>query len=122
MFDLAFLLMVSFIYATLTMTNLSGVDIVLPSGKGEQQPAASVIIAVAADNTITVDGGDPASVEEAVLVASTRAKNRKTGVVVEGDRAAGLGTAVEILAGLRSAGVERVSFLVENKRNEQPEN
>lgn len=118
MFDLAFLLMVSFIYATMTMTNLKGVDIVLPAGDGQVQSPAGVIIAIAADNTITVDGGEPLDLDDAVAVASARARDRNAGVIVEGDRRADLEAAIGILSGLRNAGIEKVSFLVRKSGNE----
>jgi biopolymer transport protein ExbD len=109
--DVIFLLLVFFIYAMVTMTVQRGVRVVLPSASGDAAPRSSFQITLTATNSLVVDDR-VVTLEQAVAQAVLAAGPTGT-VVVSGDRAAGLGPAVELVARLRERGVKGVSFLVQ---------
>ena len=110
--DVVFLLLVFFIYAMLSMTVFRGLELNLPRTEGSIQRNAIVVI-LDRENRLSAGG----SVLEAdQIVAWAMAEHRRTGlpVLIRGDREADLGIALELLAALREAGLEAVSFQVEN--------
>lgn len=110
--DVIFLLLSSFIYATLSLTAFTGLRVNLPRGAGVQETARSVVISIAADSSISM-GGETVSMEEAVARATAALKaTPDSPVLVSGDRSADLGVAVELLSALRKAEVTAVSFQV----------
>jgi biopolymer transport protein ExbD len=115
--DVMFLMLVSFIYGTLSMTLYRGLRVNLPVGRGLTERMETVVISIAQDNSLSVEG-KPVTIEEAVRRAAERGAAGGKPVLVSGDRYADLGVAVELLSRLRNASVESVSFQVreEEKR------
>ncbi len=111
--DVVFLLLVFFIYAMLSMTVYRGLRVSLPEGAGAVENVSSVVVSIRADNTLWVDGApaDPGAVVGLVLASR---RGAEAPVLISGDRAADLGVAVTLLANLRAAGIERVSFQVKD--------
>ena len=109
--DVVFLLLVFFIYAMLSMTMYRGLRVRLPRGAGTPENLTTVVITVAADNSLWVEER-PVAIGEAVDLAAQRVRDTGVPVLVSGDRRADLGVAVELLGKLRREGVEAVSFQV----------
>lgn len=110
--DCVFLLLVFFMFAMLSMSVHRGLRVRLPSATGEAERTAEVMITVSDANEIAV-AGRALPMDEAVLEAVERARETGAPVLINGDRAADLGVAIELMGRLRRAGIEAVSFLVE---------
>jgi biopolymer transport protein ExbD len=113
-----FLLLVFFIYAMLSMTVFRGLELNLPRAEGRVQRDAVVVI-LDRDNRLTVEGRN---MEADQIVAWAMAEHRRTDlpVLIRGDREADFGIALELLAALQEAGLEAVSFQVDNPPGGMP--
>jgi biopolymer transport protein ExbD len=113
--DVVFLLLVFFIYAMLSMTVLRGLELSLPEAEGQVQQDA-IVVTLDRDNRLIVNGR---VMESTQIVSWAMAEHSRTGlpVLIRGDRKANLGVALELLAELQEAGLEAVSFQVENSKN-----
>ncbi len=110
--DVVFLLLVFFIYAMLSMVVHHGLKVDLPkAGHAQLDPGNYLGITLTADNRILL-GETETTKEELVpqVVARLKEMGAETPLFIEGDRAADLGLAVEILDLLQRAGIEKVSF------------
>jgi biopolymer transport protein ExbD len=116
--DVVFLLLVFFIYAMLSMTVFRGLELNLPRAEGRIQRDAVVVI-LDRDNRLTVEGRN---MEADQIVAWAMAEHRRTDlpVLIRGDREADFGIALELLAALQEAGLEAVSFQVDNPPGGMP--
>ena len=117
--DVMFLVLVFFIYSIFDMTMHRGVKVDLPGAKGAEEKGDRVVVTILPDDSLQLDGEPLARPElvarVAALVAGADAgadAGEKPSIIVSGDRSASLGTGVALLAELKSAGVERVSFQV----------
>ena len=110
--DVVFLLLVFFIYAMLSMTVFRGLELNLPRAEGSIQRNV-IVVNLDRENRLSAEGG---ILEADQIVTWAMAEHRRTGlpVLIRGDREADLGIALELLAALREAGLEAVSFQVEN--------
>lgn len=115
--DVVFLLLVFFVYAMLSMVVYRGVRVELPSAAGVTEDLKTIIIAVSGDNKISVDG-EVMAIQDAVVAAAERVGDTDFPVLISGDVTADLGIAIELLDGLRKAGVASVSFQVRQSRVE----
>jgi biopolymer transport protein ExbD len=110
--DVVFLLLVFFIYAMVSMVVHRGLAVELPAaGTAAVDTREYLSITLTADQEIFVDGEPvaPADVAQRVQhVLLTKAP--ECPVYIDGDRQAGLGSAVELLDRLRRAGIRKVSF------------
>lgn len=109
--DVVFLLLVFFIYAMLSMTVYRGLRVALPRGAGVVEEIETIVITIREDDTLWIDA-TPVTLPEAVGAVAARVRTGEAPVLISGDREAGLGVSVELLAALRRAGVEQVSFQV----------
>ena len=113
--DVMFLVLVFFIYSIFDMTMHRGVKVDLPGAKGAEEKGDRVVVTILPDDSLQLDGEPmprPDLVARvAALVAETDGAERPS-VIVSGDRSASLGTGIALLAELKAAGVERVSFQV----------
>ena len=112
--DVVFLLLVFFIYAMLSMTVLRGLELSLPKAEGRVQ-RETILVTLDRDNRLIVNGR---VMESTQLVSWAMAEHSRTGlpVLIRGDRKANLGVALELLAALQEAGLEAVSFQVDNSK------
>ena len=113
--DVMFLVLVFFIYSIFDMTMHRGVKVDLPGAKGAEEKGDRIVVTILPDDSLQLDG-EPLPrpdlvVRVAALVAETDGTERPS-VIVSGDRSASLGTGIALLAELKAAGVERVSFQV----------
>ena len=113
--DVMFLVLVFFIYSIFDMTMHRGVKVDLPGAKGAEEKGDRVVVTILPDDSLQHDGEPLARPELVARVAALVAGadvGEKPSIIVSGDRSASLGTGVALLAELKSAGVERVSFQV----------
>lgn len=111
--DVVFLLLVFFVYVMLSMVVYRGVRVNLPSATGVAEETMTIVIAVSADNEVSIDG-EVLDIRDAVLRAAELVKATDNTVLISGDKAADLGVAIELLAALRRADVDSVSFQVKH--------
>ena len=110
--DVMFLVLVFFIYCIFDMAVHKGMKVDLPTAAGAAEKGEGIVITIAADDSLQVNGA-PASRESVVRkVRELASADVKWPVLISGDRKSSLGTGIELLAELKSAGVEKVSFQV----------
>ena len=109
--DVMFLILVFFIYSVFSMSVHRGLKVELPSAKGLHLKGEQIIVNLSADNRLFVNKR-PMPLEDAV--SATVALWQETGapVLISADKAAPLGTGIELLGQLKLGGVERVAFQV----------
>ena len=115
--DVVFLLLVFFVYAMLSMVVYRGVRVDLPSAAGITEELKTIIIAVSANNQISVDG-EIMQIPDAINLAAEKARDTDFPVLISGDMTADLGVAIELLDGLRKVNVGSVSFQVRQSKEE----
>jgi len=109
--DAIFLLLVFFVYATLSMIVHRGVKVQLPTGRTATVDKNDYVsVAISVDNKLYVNQ-QPVSLAQ--LVGAVRAAQNghdDQAVFISGDERSGFGTAFTVLDRLRAAGITRVSF------------
>ncbi len=113
--DVVFLLLVFFIYAMLSMVVHHGLKVALPvAGSAVLEREDCIFITLDADNRVFLNEEpvDPGHLADRVL--QMRGDSGMP-VFIEGDRAADLGIAVELLDDLKTVGIEEVSFSCEKE-------
>lgn len=109
--DVMFLNLLFFVYASFSMTIHRGLKVDLPSAIGAQQKGEQTIITVNADNSLFLNK-QPMPLDELVLATVKIWRERSAPVLISADKAAALGTGIELLGKLRNGGVEHVAFQV----------
>jgi len=113
--DVMFLVLVFFVYATFHMAVHRGVKVELPNAAGAAEPGERIVVTITADNALQLNGRP---LEREALVDEVKrlvALKPELPVLLAGDQSASLGSGIELLAALRSAGVEKASFQVSGK-------
>lgn len=113
--DIAFVILVFFIYAAISMTMSKGLKVSLPTGAadaGAQQ--RSIRITLAADNTIRLDR-EICTLDACVKKVAAASRSGSCSVLIGGDRSADLGAGIELLSRLKEAGVASVAFEVKKQ-------
>lgn len=113
--DVMFLNLLFFVYASFSMTIHRGLKVDLPSARGALQKGEQAIITLAADNSLALNK-QPMPFDELVLATVKLARENSTPVLISADRAASLGTGIELLGKLKNGGVEHVAFQVSGKK------
>ncbi|MBN1797423.1 MAG: biopolymer transporter ExbD [Spirochaetales bacterium] len=113
--DVVFLLLVFFIYAMLSMAVQKSLGVNLPRAQGISRQQG-IIITLTHQGQFFLDG-ESFELEQLVPAVSRRHKQSNLPVHIQGDRNAGLGPAVELLAELRAQGVEQVFFQVQDRKD-----
>lgn len=110
--DIAFLILVFFIYAALSMSLSHGLKVSLPtSALGHNDPATKVQVQLRADNTLWLNGL-PVALDECIRQVSNQTRDTRASVLISGDRQAELGAGIELLSRLKEAGIPAVAFEV----------
>lgn len=113
--DVVFLLLVFFIYAMVSMVVHHGIKVDLPSaGTAAIERDDYIAITLDADNQLFLNAEPTDAQQLAALVVAERGDSMKP-VFIEGDRGADFGIAIELLDGLKQAGVEEISFSCEQE-------
>jgi biopolymer transport protein ExbD len=114
--DVMFLNLLFFVYASFSMTVHRGLKVDLPSARGVLEKGEQTIITISADNTLALNKR-PLLFDDLVLATVKIAREKATPVLISADRAASLGTGIELLSKLKNGGVERVAFQVSGKNS-----
>lgn len=109
--DVMFLILVVFVYSIFSMSVHRGLKVDLPAAKGVQQKGEQTIITVSADNTLLLNK-QAMPLDELVIATVKLWRESATPVLISADKAASLGTGIELLDKLKNGGVERVAFQV----------
>jgi len=116
--DVMFLILVVFVYSIFSMSVHRGLKVDLPSAKGSQQKGEQTIITLAADNTLYLNK-QPMPLDALVLATVKLWRASAAPVLISADKAASLGTGIELLGKLKNGGVERVAFQVSGETQAQ---
>jgi biopolymer transport protein ExbD len=109
--DCIFLLLVFFIYATLSMVVHSGIKVELPAASTAQVDRHNYVsVSIDAHDAIYVSRQRVSAAELPARVRAAMRGKADMPVFVSGDVRAHLGVAIEVLDRLRQAGVKQVSF------------
>jgi biopolymer transport protein ExbD len=119
--DVMFLILVVFVYSLFSMSVHRGLKVDLPAAKGTLEKGEQTVITLAADSSLYLNK-QPLPLDDLVLATVKIWREKATPVLISADRAAPLGTGIELLGKLKNGGVERVSFQVteENVRKRTP--
>ena len=110
--DVMFLVLVFFIYCIFDMTVHRGVKVDLPRTAGVEEKGERIVVTILPDDSLQFNGV-PCGREDVVeRIAALSSAGADVGVIIAGDRNASLGAGIGMLADLKSAGVEKVSFQV----------
>lgn len=113
--DVMFLVLVFFIYCISEMAVHKGERVELPDAKGAPERGERIVITVGSDDAVALNGINVSKDEAISRVKALSAVGMKLPVLISADRRASFGTGVEILAALKSAGVEAASVQVSGK-------
>lgn len=113
--DVMFLVLVFFIYCISEMAVHKGERVDLPDAKGAPERGERIVITVGSDDAVALNGISVSKEEAIGRVKVLSAAGMKLPVLISADRRASFGTGVEILAALKSAGVEAASVQVSGK-------
>lgn len=120
--DAIFLLLVFFVYATLSMIVHRGVKVQLPTGTTAQVDKHDYVsVAISSDNRIFVNQRPVAMDRLVPAVREAQADKKSKGVFISGDERSGFGTAFTVLDKLRAAGITQVSFECKTEPKPAPE-
>jgi biopolymer transport protein ExbD len=117
--DVMFLNLLFFVYASFSMTIHRGLKVDLPSAQGVREKGEQALITLLADNTLYLNK-KPMPLDEVVLATVKICRDRAASVLISADKAAPLGTGIELLGKLKNGGVERVAFQVKGERVPRP--
>ena len=110
--DVMFLVLVFFIYCIFDMAVHKGLKVDLPNAAGVDEKGERIVITIKADDSIQLNGMEMKKDEIVSRVKELNAVKMKLPVLISGDRKSSLGTGIELLSDLKSAGVEKASFQV----------
>ena len=119
MLDVVFILLIFFMVATTFASVEKEMDLDLPTaetGEAAKSPLDEVVVNIAADGTLQVDGEavDGARLRE-ILARAARA-NPKTPVTIRGDRASQLQRVTEVMDACRQTGLFDVGIMTRDAR------
>ena len=115
--DVMFLVLVFFIYAIFDMSVHRGVKVELPNAAGVAEKGERIVLTIKSDDTLQLNG-EATTREEAVRkVRELYAVKMELPVLISGYRKSSLGIGIGLLADLKAAGVEKVSFQVSGEQS-----
>lgn len=110
--DVMFLVLVFFIYSIFNMTVHRGMKVDLPSAEGAEEPGERIVITIGPDDGIQFNGVESSREDVLGRLDELKRVKMELPVLIAGDRKASLGTGIELLAALKSAGIENATFQV----------
>ncbi len=116
--DVMFLVLVFFIYSIFDMTVHRGLKVDLPDAAGADEKGERLVVTILPDNSLQLNGEPAEAKAIREKVAAQVAAGEPPSILIAGDRAASLGVGIELLAGLKALGVEKVSFQVTGRQGE----
>ena len=111
MIDTIFFLLVFFMMATLTMTQMKAIKLNLPpSNSATTQQVSKVIVSVSKDGRYFVDKTECACTDIGHHLASLIEANPNIIVVLQGDEGSNYGDVIKALDELKKAGITKISI------------
>ena len=110
--DVMFLILVFFIYSIFSMSVHKGLKVDLPTAAGELEINEINTVTITAENLLYLDK-EEMSMDRIATAAIASWLQSRVPVLIKADKAASLGTGIELLGKLKEGGVERVAFQVE---------
>ena len=114
--DVMFLVLVFFIYCIFDMAVHKGLKVDLPRAAGAQEKGERIVVTILPDDGMQFNGMPMERDAIVERLAELRRVNMDFPVLISGDRSSSLGAGIELLADLKRAGVEKVSFQVAGER------
>ena len=114
--DVMFLVLVFFIYCIFDMAVHKGLKVGLPNVSGVQEKGERIVITIMEDDSILFNGVKSSKEDAVSRIRELGAVGMNLPVLISGDRRSSLGTGIELLGELKSAGVEKASFQVSGER------
>lgn len=110
--DIMFFLLASFMLVSLSMVNLKGVKVNLPTATTATAETKKDLVALTVDKAgiVFFDGQITGKNELVTRLAALYAKSPNLRVFISGDRDSRHGDVLEILDLVRSAGIDKVAF------------
>jgi len=115
--DVMFLLLVFFIYSTLSMTLAKGMKVDLPQAAGSKTDQKPITVVISASDEFYFEKEKMAR-EPLLLRVVRQYREAPATVLIRADRNAKLGSGIELLGSLKQAGVEKIVF--ETQKNPVP--
>lgn len=117
MIDVIFLLLVFFVYSILNMTIQRGIAVELPKAtNGQQTERETIRIVLTAEDVLLLDGDTEMTIDTLIKVVRLRYETLGAPIVIAADRDAHAGPALELMAKLRAAGIQKVVYQVDQDR------
>ena len=116
--DVMFLVLVFFIYCIFDMTVHRGVKVDLPPAAGVEEKGERIVVTILADDTMQLNGSFATCDEIVRKVKALCGAGTESRVIISGDRSSSLGAGIGLLAELKAAGVEKVSFQVGGEKGQ----
>ncbi len=110
--DVMFLVLVFFIYCIFDMAVHKGLKVDLPAAAGAQERGERLVVTILSDDTLQLNGEPMSAAAIVAKIAELYRVKMDFPVLISGDKASSLGVGIELLAALKKAGVEKVSFQV----------
>lgn len=111
MVDVMMLLVIFFMMTTAFVTVYPGFAVNLPQASAEKQAEKQIVVLIAKDGRIAMNGQPVAKEELAAAVSSTG----KTTVAIQADKEASHGRVVEVMDEIHKAGVSKLAIAIEKK-------
>ncbi len=120
--DIMFFLLASFMLVSLSMVNLKSVKVNLPTAQTATPDLKKDFVDVSVDKegTLYLDKKPMAGNELAAALAGARASNPALRVFISGDTDAKNGDMMRALDCVRSAGIDKVAFEIQNDKGMKP--
>ena len=115
--DVMFLVLVFFVYAVFDMAVHRGLKVDLPTAAGVHERGERIVVTLDEQDAVQLNGRALSRSELVAEVARLVKVKRDLPVLISGDRKASLGAGIELLAELKSSGVEKASFQVSGSRS-----
>ncbi len=113
MLDVVFIMLIFFVVTT-SFVKESGVEVNRPNANtAQQQESASILIAIRPNGEIWIDGRAVDVRAVRANVERLRAEFPESGVVIQGDRNAQIGSLVRVMDQVRLAGITNVAIAAE---------
>lgn len=119
--DVVFLLLVFFIYAMLSMSVHTGINVELPSSSSAEKSEDTIIsVTIKKTGEVFVDKTETPLAELADTLKDKTAGNEKAGVLIYGDKELMYQTLFDVIDYVKAAGITRMSLQAEGKSKELP--
>ena len=109
--DVMFLILVVFVYSIFSMSVHRGLKVDLPAAQSAPEKGERAVITLTADNTLYLNKRQM-PFNDLVRSVTLLWRETSTPVLISADKAAPIGTGIELLGKLKAGGVERVTFQV----------